>query len=336
MTLVRRPLRLRLDGAALVANWRLMAERSGAAACGAAVKADGYGLGAREVAMRLANAGCRDFFVSNWAEAEAIAEWTGEGAVSVLHGVSAEEMEVALGSRARPVLSTPLQVARWRGTGRPFDVMVDTGINRLGLAPADIAGGLLDGLEVETLMSHLACADEDVPMNARQRDALAALEGRVKAKRTSLANSAGILLGPDYAFGLTRPGIALYGGVPRAGAEGEIRQVARIEAQVVQRKRVAAGDSVGYNATFVADRDCELAIVAIGYADGYLRGFSGRGRTQSPSPKGPSCRWRGACRWTSPPCAATRRRSSAKATGWRSTSTCPRRPRSRGSANMSC
>jgi alanine racemase len=178
------------------------------------------------------------------------------------------------------VLNSPAQVARWRDTGRPCDVMVDTGINRLGVAPADVASGLLDGLAIATLMSHLACADEDVSANETQRRAFAALAGGVKAERLSLANSAGICLGRDYAFDLTRPGLALYGGVPRREAEGQILQVARIEAQVVQRRRVEAGDRVGYGGTFTADRACELAILNIGYADGYLRGFSNMGRAR--------------------------------------------------------
>jgi hypothetical protein len=133
---------------------------------------------------------------------------------------------------------------------------------------------------IETFMSHLACADEDVAANEEQRRAFAALAGGVKAKRLSLANSAGICLGPDYAFGLTRPGLALYGGVPRREAEGHISQVARVEAQVVQRRRIEAGARVGYGGTFTAAQACELAILNIGYADGYLRGFSNSGRAR--------------------------------------------------------
>jgi alanine racemase len=272
------PQRLRLDGEALVSNWRWLDRKSGAAACGAAVKADGYGLGAKEIVRRLADAGCRDFFVATWAEAEALAPWSDGLSLSVLHGVAAEDVEVP--RWARPVLNTPEQVWRWRGRG-PCDVMVDTGINRLGLSAADVAAGMLDGLEIRTLMSHLACADDDVPANERQRAEFAALAGRVAAERRSLANSAGILLGPDYAFDLTRPGLALYGGIPRPEAEGQIRQVVHVEAQVVQRRRVEEGGSVGYNATFTAEEPCELAILNIGYADGYLRGFSGNGRARA-------------------------------------------------------
>jgi alanine racemase len=277
------PLRLKLDGQALVSNWRWLAGMSGAAACGAAIKADGYGLGASEVARRLAEVGCRDFFVATWAEAEAVLPAISNAAsLSVLHGFSREDMARARNSRARPVLNTPTQVARWRksGAGRPCDVMIDTGMNRLGLGARDVADGILDGLAIETLHSHLASADEDSPLNRRQRDALAGLQGRVAARRLSLANSAGICLGPDYHFDLTRPGLALYGGIPRPEAESHIRPVVKVEAQIVQRRRIGPGDTVGYNATFSADREMELAIINLGYADGYLRNFSGAGQAR--------------------------------------------------------
>ncbi|MGN6279863.1 MAG: alanine racemase [Sphingomonas sp.] len=269
------PLRLRLDGRALTDNWRTLDRLSGRAACGAAVKADGYGLGALPVAERLAKAGCRDFFVATWAEAEALAPLGLD--VSVLHGVRGEDMVAAAHGFARPVLSTPTQIARWREAGGgACGVMVDTGMNRLGVAVQAVGEGLLDGLAIETLLSHLACADEDVAMNARQRDAFAALAGRTSARRMSLANSAGIALGADYAFDLTRPGIALYGGRQRAGHDA-ICQVVTPEAQVLQRRTVLSGQTVGYNATWTAPADSEVAILNLGYADGYFRGFSDRG-----------------------------------------------------------
>ncbi|MDP8995222.1 MAG: alanine racemase, partial [Pseudomonadota bacterium] len=265
------------DSGALVSNWRWLAGMSGGAACGAVVKADGYGLGARETVMHLANAGCRDFFVATWAEAAALAPWDETLSLSVLHGVGPDDRD--LPRWARPVLNSPEQVRRWAGRG-PCDVMVDTGINRLGLTPAEAASGLLGGLEIDTLMSHLASADEEVAANERQRRAFADLAAGIDARRRSLANSAGICLGSDYAFDLTRPGLALYGGIPRREAEGRIAQVVRLEAQVVQRRRAEAGAGVGYNATFTAKAPCELAILNVGYADGYLRAFSGTGRAR--------------------------------------------------------
>lgn len=277
MTSATSPLRLRLDGDALARNWRWLAGRSGGAACGAAIKADGYGTDAVGVAQRLTEAGCRDYFVATWAEAEALGFLAEGVSLSVLHGVRAEDMAAAIISPARPTLNTLEQVGRWRETGQPCDVMVDTGMNRLGISPRDVLGGAVDGLEIVTLMSHLASADEDVPQNEAQCLALSALAGKTSAKRLSLANSAGICLGERYSFDLTRPGLALYGGIPRPEAVGNIRQVVHVEAQVLQRRQIEAGEAVGYNATFRAQQPTELAILNLGYADGYLRGFSGRG-----------------------------------------------------------
>ncbi len=276
MTDIPAPLRLRLDGDALVRNWQTLDRMSGRAACGAAVKANGYGLGAVEVAQRLAGAGCRDFFVSNWREAVELAPLG--LTVSVLHGVRDEDMAAGRAGVARPVLNTPAQVARWKAAGGgACDVMVDTGMNRLGVSAQDIADGLLDDLTIETLMSHLACADEDAAMNAVQRDRFAALQGMTGARRMSLANSAGIALGHDYAFDLTRPGLAVYGGVPRGELGDVIVPVVYPEAEILQVRRVRAGDAVGYNATWTAKADTDVAVVNLGYADGYFRGFSSCG-----------------------------------------------------------
>lgn len=273
------PLRLALDGAALVSNWRWLSRQSGSAACGAAVKADGYGLGAAEVVRRLAAAGCRDFFVATWAEAAALAPFIGDARLSVLHGVRERDMPLAKALHAIPVLNSAAQVARWRAAGGgECDVMVDTGMNRLGLTPAEATSGLLDGLAIGTLMSHLASADADVAQNGEQLSAFRAVAGRIPARRRSLANSAGICLGTDYAFDLTRPGLALYGGIPRAEAEGAIRPVVAPQAEILQLRTVPAGATVGYNATWQAARDTRVAIINLGYADGYLRAFSDKGR----------------------------------------------------------
>ena len=273
---MHRSLRLTVDRSAIQSNWRWLQEKAGVPA-GAAVKADGYGLGARETTEALIEAGCRDFFVSTWAEAEALGNLPESVSLLVLHGVGPDDTEAALRLRARPCLNTVEQVTRWTeiAPGRPCDVMIDTGMNRLGLRPTEI--GALDGLTVDTLHSHLACADEDDPLNLMQLERFRAVTSVVPAKRYSFANSAGICLGREYSFDLVRPGLSLYGGVPRAEAEGNIRQVARVEAQIVQRRTIPEGESCGYGATFTAKEDTEAAILNIGYADGYLRGFSSQG-----------------------------------------------------------
>jgi alanine racemase len=273
---MHRPLRLTIDCAALVHNWRWLADRAGVPG-GAAIKADGYGLGAVETMRALYDAGCRDFFVSTWAEAEALGPVPENASLVVLHGVGPDDLEAARTLGARPVLNSLEQVARWKdaASGVACDVMIDTGMNRLGLRPDEI--GALGGLAIDTLHSHLACADEDHGLNAKQLQRLREVAAAVPARRYSLANSAGICLGRDYSFDLVRPGLALYGGVPRPEAKDHIRQVAHVDAQIVQRRTIRAGESCGYGATFLCEADTEAAILNIGYADGYLRGFSCKG-----------------------------------------------------------
>ena len=270
----------------MVANWRWLAAKSGGAACGAAVKANGYGVGARETVDRLAAAGCRDFFVATWAEAEALRPWPEQLTLSVLHGVGSDDMPSALASPARPVLNTPAQVQRWRGdgAGRPCDIMVETGMNRLGLSAEEAGTAIASGLAVETVMSHLACADEPGhPLNREQLRRFGELRAALPAQRYSLANSAGICLGSDYAFDLTRPGLALYGGIPVPDDPDQaaaIRPVVFVEAQLLQLRAVNAGESVGYGATYVAASPRRVGILNIGYADGYLRALGPGGRVR--------------------------------------------------------
>ena len=277
MTDYQAPLRLRLSKEALQSNWHWLEARNGAAACGAAVKANGYGLGALPVMQHLQAAGCRDFCVATWAEAQEVLPVLGtDSSLAVLHGVRAADMALATQSRARPVLNSIEQVRRWKEAdgGRPCDVMVDTGMNRLGLTVEQALSGALEGLPIVTLMSHLASADEDVPQNAAQLALFHQVKTAIVAERYSLANSAGICLGGDYGFDLTRPGLALYGGMARPECRTNIRQVVFPEAEVLQLRTVKAGEAVGYNATYRAPQDQQVAIINLGYADGYLRCFS--------------------------------------------------------------
>ena len=273
---MHRPLRLTVDREALQSNWRWLQERAGIPA-GAAVKADGYGLGAREVTDALLEAGCRDFFVSTWAEADELGTIPDTASIVVLHGIGPDDVEAALATSARPCLNTLDQVARWKEIGgdRPCDVMIDTGMNRLGLRPGEIAA--LDGLAIDTLHSHLACADEDSDMNAAQLQRFREVAAQVPARRYSLANSAGICLGRDYSFDLVRPGLALYGGVPRREAQERSARSRASKRRSCSAAPSAPAETCGYGATFVAEAETEAAILNIGYADGYLRGFSSRG-----------------------------------------------------------
>ena len=270
-------LRLRFEAQALADNWRALDRLSGGARAGAAVKADCYGLGVDRCVPILREAGCRDFFVAHWSEVAGVAEHVAPAQIAVLHGVgSVAEAAYARGTGALPVIDSLRQAQLWiEAGGGPCHLMIDTGINRLGLSPHEASDPLVAALDVQILMSHLACADEDSPMNARQLAAFRQVAGIVRHKELSLANSAGIALGTDYAFDLTRPGLALYGGVPRAELAGDIKQVAYPEAAIIQTRRVEAGETVGYNAMFTAAAAMRIGVVSIGYADGILRSWGG-------------------------------------------------------------
>ena len=277
MTEFKAPLRLHIDGEALVANWRYL-KSQGQVDCGAAVKADGYGLGAREVVTRLRDAGCRNFFAAHWREAAAIADLVPPEWITALNGIDAADIPLVRRMGAVPVLNTPHQIAYWKaaGGGR-CHVMLDTGINRLGIGPEQLLPELFDGLEIDILMSHLASADQDCDQNASQLAQFREAARFIQARRVSFANSAGIMLGPEYHFDLTRPGLSLYGGVARPEMAAEIALVVRISSRIVQVRRLNAGDTVGYNATYACAEPTTVATLSIGYADGYLCGFSGTG-----------------------------------------------------------
>ncbi|SMQ74510.1 alanine racemase [Altererythrobacter xiamenensis] len=273
-------LRLKLDREALAHNWTALDRMSGEAHAGAAVKANCYGLGIDTCVPVLRDAGAEHFFVAHWSEVEAIALHVPAKRIAVLHGpLNADEATYARQTGAVPVIDSLRQAKLWSesGGGR-CHLMVDSGINRLGISLTEISDPLIDALDIDVLMSHLACADEDVPMNARQLADFRSVLPRIKHKSASFANSAGIALGSEYHFDLTRPGLSLYGGVPREELAEDIRQVAYPEAAIIQTRNLSAGETVGYNAVFTSDRDMRVGVVSIGYADGYLRCWTGKGK----------------------------------------------------------
>jgi alanine racemase len=263
------PLRLRLDGAALAANYRRHRELAGVPAI-PAVKADGYGLGARDVVRRLEAAGAPAFAVATWAEALALARPDLE--LLILHGFTADAAAAAAAlPGARPVLNTAAQAAAWAASfpGRAADLMVDTGMNRLGIASNDVAAAIA-AIPIHTIHSHLACADDPThPLTLRQLEAFRAVVAATPNQAHALANSAGIHWGPAFSFSAVRPGLGLFGGRPHPQAHS--LRVVTPEAQVIQVRTVAAGDTVGYGATWTAATDSRIAILNIGYADGIPR-----------------------------------------------------------------
>lgn len=247
------------------------------------IKADAYGLGLEQVGRTLHAAGCRRFFAARLDEGIALRTALGDSAdIYVLDGLAGPDAADACeASRLIPVLNTMEDIALWTACARSAGAVrrailaVDTGMARLGLTPAEARSmeeDSLRGLDIDFVMSHLACADEpDHPMNERQRRLFDELRGTLPAAPASLANSAGIFLGPAFHYHLTRPGAAVF------GIGNKTRQVVQLKARILQVRVVESDTTVGYDATCRVSKGARLATVAAGYADGYFRSLSNRG-----------------------------------------------------------
>lgn len=281
-------LRLTVDLGALVENWRDMARRSGKARTSAVVKADAYGLGIEDAGETLYAAGARDFFVATADEGATLRLYAPEARIFVLSGIWPGMERRFFENDLVPVVASEEQLTFWMSVlsdygDYPCALQVDTGFNRLGL-PMDDAIALADDVSRPAsfapvlVMSHLACGDDPAnAMNRQQLEAFRKVSAAFEGIEASLANSAGIFLGPEYHFDLTRPGIATYGAEAVPGMANPMRPVATAEARIIQTRSVKSGEAVGYGRALQLTRDSRLAIVSAGYADGYMRSQSSGG-----------------------------------------------------------
>ncbi len=276
---------LTIDLDAIVANWRLLRTRAHGAEVAAVVKANGYGLGAAEVAHKLASAGCNLFFVAHIDEGLSLRRsFAGRPfapEIAVLNGLPPGTEALFLEHRLTPVLNDDDAVRRWLGAApmpHPASAIlhVDSGINRLGMSLSSLRELAADegfaAYPWRALMSHLACPETPAhEQNARQlalfRDAQSLLPG-VPA---SLAASSGIFLGADYAFDLVRPGAALYGVNPLSTGPNPMRPVVALSARILQVRDVDRGMAVGYGAAHSMASSGRIATISLGYADGFPR-----------------------------------------------------------------
>jgi alanine racemase len=277
---------LTIDLDALAANYRRLRDLAASAECAAVVKADAYGLGMAQAAPALARAGCRTFFVATLGEATALRALLPGAIIYVFSGLMPGTSELYRAADLRPVLNSADEIREWatfcsgRGEQLRCAVHIDSGINRLGLSADEVdqvaeARDLWQVMTLSLVMSHLACADEpDHPKSEAQRKKFDRLRARLPSALASLANSAGILLGPDFAYDLVRPGIALYGGHPRRHGKNPFRPVVHLEGRILQVRQVAPGETVGYGATHTLKRASRVATVSVGYADGFFRSLS--------------------------------------------------------------
>lgn len=272
---------LTIDLAALRQNWRSLSART-ATETGAVVKADAYGLGAGPVARMLASEGVRRFFVALAEEGASLRKVLGQGPeINVFSGHMAGDAALLKAAQLTPMINSIDQMLRHVESlpGHSFGIQLDSGMNRLGMEPSEWAAlrELALSQKPTLVMSHLACADEpDHPMNAHQLREFRKMTDGIDAPR-SLSATGGILLGPDYHFDVTRPGIGLYGGAPF----GDALPVAHLSIPVIQIRDVAAGESVGYGNAWVARRPARVATIAAGYADGILRAMGPKAHVHS-------------------------------------------------------
>ena len=277
---------LTVDLGAVVENHRRLRRQAPGSEVAAVVKADGYGLGAREVAGALWQGGARSFFVAHPDEGIALRAALPDASIFVLHGLQGGGGEALEGAALIPVLNHPGELARYAALARrrerrlPAALQIDSGMCRLGFAEAELSRldrTQLEAIDLRLVMSHLACAEEaGHPFNEEQRARFERLRLVLPEAPASLANSSGVFLGPGFHYQLCRPGVALYGVNPTPGHANPMAPVVTLEAPVLQVHDIAAPGSVGYGATYRTRAGARIATVPVGYADGYLRAASDR------------------------------------------------------------
>jgi len=282
---------LTIDLDALVANWRKLEKTAVPAECAGVVKGDAYGCGAEPVTRALTAAGCKTFFVATLGEAAIVRAVAPNAVIYVLDGFFPTTGDAFAKLNCQPVIGDLYELAEWdvfcRRTGwrGGAALHIDTGMNRLGLTLSD-AQGIVPRITVgdhgiTLVISHLACADAlNHPMNAKQVGAFREIAGQFSGVPSSLSASSGIFLGPQFAFDMVRPGAALYGINPTPEADNPMRPVVDLKARIVQVRNVERGDSVGYGATWSARRPTRIAVLSVGYADGYFRAASSNDGTR--------------------------------------------------------
>lgn len=281
---------LRVDLGALKANYLKLCQLAAPTPVSAVVKADAYGLGVAAVTDTLYAAGCRHFFVALTREAlELRPHLPADAALYVLNGLTPGSEDRAAAAGLIPVLNCPEQLDAWANVARqmgqtlPALLQVDTGMSRLGFMPEDLKAlahtpERLEGVRIDYLMSHLACADEPAnPANGQQLEAFELASRLFPDTPLCFANSGGLFLGAEYHADLCRPGIALYGAAPHPERPNPMQPVIALDLAVIQTRTVPAGTRIGYGGTVVTDAPKRLATLSAGYADGLPRRLGDQG-----------------------------------------------------------
>lgn len=282
---------LTINLSALRSNYRILCARHVKHSVAAVVKANAYGLGVEAASRALRDEGCREFFVATLEEAVELRSILPEAEIGVFQGLLAGEEKEYSHYRLTPVLNDIAQVERYLAlrdgllsytrNDEPIAMLhIDTGMTRLGLSETDLKNPVLSKLQTQNstlIISHLACANE--PAHLKNTEQLARFREAIKYfpnAKASLANSSGIFLPPEFHFDIGRPGCALYGINPADG-ENPMQPVATLSAPILQIRTLDRGETIGYGATASAPEGSRIAIIGLGYADGYSRSLSNKG-----------------------------------------------------------
>ncbi|MDA9673556.1 alanine racemase [Paracoccaceae bacterium] len=252
-------------------NWQKLRSISSNDAA-AVVKANAYGLGLAQVTKALYAEGARIFFVATVEEGAELRSILGKKPdIYVFSGHMVGDTELIKNYNLIPLINSIEQLSRHSKLLREkkFGVQLDTGMNRLGMEPMEWESvkELALSLNPVLIMSHLACADDpNHKMNSKQLDIFLTLTNKININK-SLAATGGILLGPEYHFDLTRPGIGIYGCAPMQ----DCLPVLKIDIPVIQIRNIESGETVGYGNTWTSPCKKKIATISAGYADGLFR-----------------------------------------------------------------
>ena len=264
------------------------------AVCGAVLKADAYGLGQDAIGQALYDVGCRDFFFAYVDEAIQARQNLPQDGVNiyVFNGVFPGAEQTIVDNLLTPCLISLEQVERYSKFASaqhkklPCLLHIDTGMGREGLTidelNALVTGTFLDALDVRYVMSHMANSNNSKALKNKvqlERFLKAkALLPDAKASLATFANSSGITLGENYQFDLVRPGMALYGYKnENYGTLLDLKPCLKTFARILLTRTIPKGESIGYNCTYVCERDTRVALVSLGHRDGIMRAVSNKG-----------------------------------------------------------
>lgn len=272
---------LTIDLDAIGSNYRRLKQRAVKSDVAGVVKANGYGLGVKEVAACLYTAGCRTFFVAHPGEGISLRAALDDATIYVLHGLAEGTEKDMADAKLIPVLNHPGELARYaafamtRDKQLPAALQIDTGMCRLGFSPKEIENldhQDLQMLDLRLVMSHLVSAEVEAdPLNVHQLARFEQRRANLQGVSASLANSSGIFLGPDFHFDLCRPGVALYGVNPTPSQPNPMLPVVSLRAPILQVHDIDHTSTVGYGAAYEVRPGGRIATIPVGYADGYQR-----------------------------------------------------------------